>query len=72
MLISVSMALEALSDAVSEVKQKEVAWKDSMAVRDDLIRNAMDGDVPLRRLVAITGLSRDRLYTIYNSPSKRV
>ena len=68
--ISVTMALDALTEQVEVVRKAEETLIRQRAIRDDLIRDArLSGGIGYRRLVNITGLSRDRLYTLINSPS---
>ena len=62
--ISVSLALESLSEAVSEVEEASTALRESRAVRDALIRDAYDSKVPVLHLVRVTGLSREAIYRI--------
>lgn len=69
-LISVTMALESLKEQVSTVKTAKETWERELAYRDDLIRSAREHKVPERTLVRITGLSRDSIHRIANSPSK--
>lgn len=69
-LISVTMALESLKEQVGTVIEAKTTWERELAYRDDLIRSARDSHVPERTLVRITGLSRDSIHRIANSPSK--
>lgn len=69
-LISVTMALDSLRDQVDTVIAAKSTLEREMAYRDDLIRSARDAKVPERTLVRITGLSRDSIHRIANSPSK--
>lgn len=66
--LSVSMALESLSDQMQVVKDAEHTLLKERALRDDLIRDARENDIPYRTLMRITGMSRDRLYTIVTTP----
>jgi len=66
--LSVSMALTALQEQVTIASDAELRLTQERARRDDLIRDARENNIPFRTLVKITGLSRDRLYTIVNSP----
>lgn len=68
--LSVSMALDALSEQVDALAEAEKNVAVQRKIRDDLIRDARGADIGYRRLTNLTGLSRDRLYTIVNSPSK--
>lgn len=67
--LSVSMALDALSEQVDALRAAEDKVLTERTLRDNLIRDARDSGIGYRRLVTITGLSRDRLYTIVNSPA---
>jgi hypothetical protein len=67
--LSVSMALDALSEQVTALSEAEQTVATERAIRDDLIRDAREAGIGYSRLVKITGLSRDRLYTIVNSPT---
>lgn len=66
--LSVSMALTALSEQVDAVTQAEEHLRRQYDLRNGLIRDARDCGIGYRRLTTITGLSRDRLYTIVNTP----
>lgn len=65
--LSVSMALDALADQVQRLHDAEAEVIEQRSIRDDLIRDARDSGVGFTRLARITGLSRDRLWNIYNS-----
>jgi len=67
--LSVSMALDALGDQVVALSEAESVVEQERALRDDMIRDARESGIGYRTLTKITGLSRDRLYTIVNSPS---
>lgn len=69
-LISVTMALDSLREQVTAVNEAKDALTREMAYRDDLIRSARESKVPERTLVKLTGLSRDSIHRIANSPSK--
>lgn len=69
--LSVSMALNALTEQVNALAEAEQLVHKERAIRDDLIRDARAAGIGYRNLTQLTGLSRDRLYTIVNSPSKR-
>ena len=62
--VSVSLALQSLTDAVSDVDEASLALRESRGVRDDLIRDAYDNKVPVLHLVRVTGLSREAIYRI--------
>lgn len=66
--LSVTMALTALEEQVTTVNDAELHLTRQRQIRDDLIRDARENNIPFRTLVKITGLSRDRLYTIVNAP----
>jgi len=67
-VISVLLAMESLREQCEVVIDLDVQKSREMAIRDNLIREAREANVSYRQLVKITGLSRDRLYTIANSP----
>lgn len=67
--ISVSLALDALSEASSEVRALETRLADSKASRNRLIRDAA-GKVKASVLQDITGLSREQIYRIQTSPEQ--
>ena len=69
-LISVTMALDSLTEQVDTVNEAKENLARQMAYRDDLIRSAREAKVPERTLVKLTGLSRDSIHRIANSPSK--
>jgi hypothetical protein len=70
--ISVLLALDGLSEQCEALADLEAKTTRERAIRDNLIRDARAGGVSYRALVKITGLSRDRLYTIVNSPRSPV
>lgn len=72
MLISVSMALESLKEQVAAVDEDIVRLDRDRAVRDDLIRDAIEAKVRYQTVARITGLSRDRINTIVNQAYKGV
>jgi hypothetical protein len=67
-LISVSIALAALQDQCTAVDEAQAVLARERAIRDNLIRDAIDSHVPAKRLIKSTGLSRDRIYTIGQQP----
>ncbi len=72
MLISVTMALDSLREQATVVSEAEENLTRQRAIRDNLIIDAHEANVPMRKLITLTGLSRDRLYTIANSPRRIV
>jgi hypothetical protein len=70
--ISVSLALEALREQCEAVREAEAVLARERAIRNNLIRDAMDQRVPAKRLIKTTNLSRDRLYTIGGQPYEEV
>ncbi len=70
-LISASLALAALTDAQQRVKDAEYALTQARLERDELIRDAKRAPVPYLTIMRHTGLSRDRLIKIVNSPDAR-
>lgn len=71
-LISVSLALDSLREAVTTVDTKREELERARAERDELIRDARDAKVPARTLGRITGLSREHINTIANQRPKGV
>jgi hypothetical protein len=65
--LSVSLALEGISEAVTEVERLEVALAEARRVRDDLVADAAQ-HVSVSRLSRISKLSRQYIYRI--SPGK--
>lgn len=70
--ISVTMAMESLKDQVRATQEAKEEYARAIAIRDDLIRDCRAAKIPERTLVGITGLSRDSIHRIANSPSKHV
>lgn len=66
--LSVTMALKALEEQCTIVNDAELRLTQERDRRNDLIRDARDNDIPFRTLMKITGLSRDRLFTLVNMP----
>lgn len=66
--LSVSMALESLREQCEIVNAAELRLTQERAKRNDLIRDARDNGIGYRAIMRLTGLSRDRLYTLVNSP----
>lgn len=66
--ISVSLALDSLREAVAETDEAQTRLSIARGLRDDLIRDALDGGVTMVKLARVTGLSRERLYKIANQP----
>ncbi len=67
MRLSVSMALDALSEQVELVHSAEATLEQQRSQRDEMIRDAQEAGIGMPRLARITGLSRNRLWTIVNS-----
>lgn len=68
MLISVRMAVDSLTEQCTVVSNAQDILSRERGIRDNLIRGMFEARVPAKELVRITGLSRDRLYNIANSP----
>lgn len=68
MLISVTMALESIREQVEALDEAERTHARERAIRDNLIREAREAGVSYKQLIKLTGLSRDRLYTIASNP----
>ena len=66
--ISVSLALDSLIEATDECNRAQDIYQQKKAVRDDLIRDAIDSGVTMTRVSRITGLSREWLYKITRNP----
>lgn len=71
--LSVSLALEALSEAAEEVRRCQAITEEKRELRDDLIRNAVRGDegISARKIARLTGLSRDAVYKILTAGEGR-
>lgn len=67
--ISVSLALDSLSEATAEVRALETKLAESKALRNRLIKDA-SGKVKAQVLQDITGLSREQIYRIQTSATK--
>lgn len=65
--ISVSLALDALSEATGAVLRLEQQLSEAKVIRNSLIKDAAPR-VKASVLENITGLSREQLYRIKNSP----
>lgn len=61
--LSVSLALEGLSEVVEEIGQLETRLADLRAVRDDILIDAY-GHVPVTKLARLAKLSRERVTKI--------
>lgn len=61
--ISAAMVVASLKETVAEVDRHRDALAAARAERDELIREALEV-IPMLRMVKITGLSRQQLYTI--------
>ena len=66
--LSVSMALDAITDEIEALAEAEELVRHRRGLRDNLIRDARAAGISYPRLCKITGLSRDRIYTIVNAP----
>jgi hypothetical protein len=60
-----TLAVETVRDAVANSETKKQAYVDSLAARDDVIRDAAKY-LPYPRLMEITGLGRETLSRIVN------
>lgn len=70
--ISVSMALSALHEQMTALNDAIEVVNKERSIRDDLIRDARENGISFPRIMRETGLSRDRLNQIVNSPSRGV
>lgn len=70
MRLSVSMALQSLSEECAHLTDLEAQVEAQRGVRDALIQDALGQGVTYRNLQSVTGLSRERLSRI-GSPSRR-
>ncbi len=68
--VSVTMALDALREQAETVDEALANYKRQLAIRDDLIRDCREAKIPERALVKLTGLSRDSIHRIANSPRR--
>lgn len=67
--LTLPLQIDALTEQVQRVSDDRDQLQRDIALRDDLIRELHTEGFPYRMLIKLTGLSRDRLYTIVNSPS---
>lgn len=65
-----ALLISALQEAVEETDKAAQALEAKRAERDQLIRESLEF-IPKLRMVKITGLSRERLYQIEQSPVER-
>lgn len=65
-----ALLIAALQEAVQETDEAKALWDEKRTQRDILIRESLEF-IPKLRMVKITGLSRERLYRIENSPTER-
>lgn len=68
--ISVTMALGSLEEQCATTREALEDYRRAIALRDDLIRDCRAAKVPVRTLINVTGLTRDRINRIAYSPSK--
>lgn len=64
MKISATMALDSLREQVTSTVEARNEYDRQRAVRDDLIRDARTGGIPVAIIMHVTGLSRDRIVKI--------
>lgn len=69
--LSAVMLLDGLQDQCNSVESAEAVLRSERATRDSMIRDLISVGIPYKRVQAITGLSRDRVYTIVNTPASR-
>lgn len=62
--LSMTMALDALKDSCDQVEIQKAKLAETMAFRNDLIKDAIDNGIKYRNLMRITKLSRERLSRI--------
>lgn len=67
--LSASMALAELTNQSELVVAKKRDYLDEMAVRDEMIRDCRAVGIPYATLMRRTGLSRDRLIKIAQTPT---
>lgn len=67
--LSVSFALDALAAQCHDLVEAEAKVVEYRGVRNDLIKDARDSGISFRKLMQITGVSRERLFRIVNEPS---
>lgn len=70
--ISVTMALDALTEQCTDVITTRTAYEQALAARDDTIRAMRELRVPVATLAKHTGLSRDSILRIAYSAPKDV
>lgn len=66
--ISVTLALESLREQVDEAEEARQQYIRAIAKRNNLIRDAREGQVASRTIERIAHLSRDRIARITASP----
>ena len=59
-----SMSLRSLEESALIVKDAESKLIKERAIRDELIKDALESGVTYKTLQRVTGLSRDRLFNI--------
>ncbi len=69
--ISMTMAMDSLREQVAMTAEARDGYDRERAIRDDLIRDARAGGIPVAVIMRATGLSRDRVGKI-NATTKEI
>lgn len=72
MRISVTHALAALEEQCAEVEAVKQTLAEQLRIRDDLIRDMREANVPYSTLMRLTNMGRDNLIRIAHSGSRTV
>jgi len=68
--LSIAVILSGLEDQQRITNQAKDEWKHQLGIRDNMIRDALeDQDITSRTISRLTGLTRQQLYNIQNSPT---
>lgn len=71
-VISVVMAMESLKEQADAVRTAKTKYEEQLAIRDQLIRDCREANVPEKKLMTITGLSRYSIHRIAHSGPRGV
>lgn len=66
---SFTLALALLAQEVRELEELEERVREKRGERNVLLQDARDNGVPYKKLMQVTGLSRDTIAGIVNSPA---
>lgn len=68
--ISAQMVIEALTEQVERTHEAWLEYQRQLEERDEMIRDLKAIKLPERRIMAITGLSRDSIVRIVKTPPR--